>query len=131
MNNVNIENKYKSFMLWGMVSTIAGIILICIGIFMYAFGKPQTGVNLASLQPVTVDGVKPFILGLALLIIGIYKVTNKRKAFYETRFLNNEVDLSEYKQHLEELGYNKKKIKKLSKLFLKNYRNQNNKTPYA
>jgi len=130
MSKANIENKYKSFMLWGMVSTISGIILICIGIFMYIV-KPQTGINLATLQPVTVDGVKPFILGLALLIIGIYKVTNKRKAFYETRLLNNEVELSEYKQHLEKIGYNKKKIKKLSKLFLKNYRNQNNKTPYA
>ena len=131
MNKASIENKYKSFMLWGIVSTIVGIILICIGIFMYAFGKPQTGVNLATLQPVTVDGVRPFILGLVLLIIGIYKVRNKRKAFYETRFLNNEVELSEYKQHLEELGYNKRKIKKLSKLFLRNYRTRNNKTPYA
>lgn len=131
MKKESIEDKYKNFRIWGIVSTIAGILLMGIGSFMYILGVPQTGVNLATLQPVIIDGVKPFVLGLVFLIIGVYRLINKRKAFYETRFLNNEIELSEYKQHLEELGYSKMKIKKLLKLFIRNYKNQNNKTPYA
>ena len=131
MKKESIEDKYKNFRIWGIVSTIAGILLMVIGSFMYILGVPQTGVNLATLQPVIIDGVKPFVLGLVFVIIGVYRLINKRKAFYETRFLNNEIEISEYKQHLEELGYSKMKIKKLMKSFIRNYKNQNNKTPYA
>jgi choline-glycine betaine transporter len=121
MKKESVENKYKNFKIWGIVSTIAGILLMGIGSFMYILGVPQTGVNLATLQPVIIDGVKPFILGLVFLIIGVYRLINKRKAFYETRFLNNEIELNEYKQHLEELGYSQMKIKKLLKLFVRKY----------
>ena len=131
MKKESIEDKYKNFRIWGIVSTIAGILLMVIGSFMYILGVPQTGVNLATLQPVIIDGVQPFVLGLVFVIIGVYRLINKRKAFYETRFLNNEIEISEYKQHLEELGYSKMKIKKLMKSFIRNYKNQNNKTPYA
>lgn len=131
MKKESIEDKYKNFRIWGIVSTIAGILLMVIGSFMYLLGVPQTGVNLSTLQPVIIDGVKPFVLGLVFVIIGVYRLINKRKAFYETRFLNNEIEISEYKQHLEELGYSKMKIKKLMKSFIRNYKNQNNKTPYA
>ena len=131
MKKESIEDKYKNFRISGIVSTIAGILLMVIGSFMYILGVPQTGVNLATLQPVIIDGVKPFVLGLVFVIIGVYRLINKRKAFYETRFLNNEIEISEYKQHLEELGYSKMKIKKLMKSFIRNYKNQNNKTPYA
>ena len=92
--------------------------MLVAGLFIYIFGTPQTGINLSTLQPVMMDGSKPILIGLMLLIIGGYRLIFKRKAFREINNINYENE-EEYIRYLKNKQYGQKKIKKLLKAYRK------------
>ena len=119
MKEDTLERKYKTFMLWGIILTIVGLFLICIGILMYIFGKPQSGTNLATLQPMVIDGTQPLFLGFAILLIGCYRLIFKKKAFKEIIELDNQQKVDKHMNYLKNSGYRQKKRKKRVKTLRK------------
>lgn len=119
-----IERKYKTFMFWGIIATVSGLTIICIGVFMYIFGEPQPGTNLSTLQPVIIDGSKPLLLGFTLLIIGCYRLIFKKNAFNKIREFDSQNEIEEYTNRLKNGGYSKKVIRRR----LKAYRQKEQKT---
>ena len=113
------QRQYKTFVLWGVISTIAGLILICMGIFVYVFREPQAGINLSTLQPVVIDGTIRIFLGFALVLIGSYRLIFKKKAFEKIEKSDHQQKMNEYSTYLKNAGYGQKEIKKRRKILRK------------
>ena len=113
-----LKRKYNTFMLWGVILTVVGLILICIGVLIYVFGEPQLGINLSTLQLVVVDGTGTFILGFVMLLAGCYRLIFKKKAFKETR----ELYIQQKEDNIKNSAYGQKERKRRIKALRKRYK---------
>ena len=116
MEKSPLEKKYKTFMLWGVVMTIVGLILVCAGILMKIFGDPQFGITSTKWQPVIIDGTYEIIFGLTSLLIGSYRLIFKRKAFKNIRDLETQKQVDELENRMKSNGYGQKEMKKQMKV---------------
>lgn len=102
-------------MFLSLASTIAGIILICIGVS--EFLNPAMGINLMTLQPVVINGTTAF-LGFVFLMAGGYRLIFGKKAFDKERESKIQHTIEDERKRLKDQRYAKKDIQKMTKLNL-------------
>lgn len=85
-----INGSFTKFKRLSLFYLIFGFVLLSIGLYRFLFLTPEVGVNLKTMQPVLINGVFIFIIGLGLFCIGLYRVFNQKKAFDEEQKIKNE-----------------------------------------
>jgi uncharacterized membrane protein len=107
-----IGKQYKKYIRWGIIASMVGILLIFGGLVMYIWGEPSIGINLASLQPVIVDGSKCALLGIVFLITGGYRLIFGKKRFLEDKVNALSYTLKEDEKMFYNRGmFSKKEVK--------------------
>ena len=71
--------RHKKYWLLSVASLVSGIILIILGMIQYIYGVPKEGINLATQQPVIIDGTQPMLFGFLLLMAGGYRIIFSKK----------------------------------------------------
>lgn len=120
---INLDNKFKDFNFTSWKIFILGALSLAAGIYAYFFNKPYAGVNIKTQQPVISNGSILLVLGLGLLLIGLYRIIFKKKAFKSEMDIENEIGerqqelnrMNEYLNYLIKENGRKKKRKRLQK----------------
>jgi uncharacterized membrane protein YiaA len=105
MMNKRADLKYKEFIRLSWLFLTGGFIIFLIGIIRFVFFSPGLGINIKTQQPVVLNGSLLIILGLGFFLIGVYRVTNKNKAFQKEKENEEEIKEIEEKQRRKSMGY--------------------------
>ena len=105
--NKKTENRFEDFNFKSWLITILGGIIFFGGILIYFFTSPRLGMSLRYLQPKMLDGSLILILGLGLLIFGIYRLKNAKKIFQDKIDFEKEIEERENLKRRRSMGYKK------------------------
>jgi uncharacterized membrane protein len=76
-----INDSFAKFKRLTYFYLIFGFFLATIGLFKFLYITPELGINLKTMQPVLINGLLIFIIGLGLFCLGIYRIINQKMAF--------------------------------------------------